>query len=319
MAIRRTRALIVGLVAVLASGLVSVLAGTGIANADSALISVYSPSMDKDIPVKVLKAAGGGPAPTLYLLDGLRAPDDNNGWLIETDVENFFAGKHVNVVIPFGGGGTFYSDWLRDDPKLGRVKWETFLTKELPPVMASQFGSDGVNNAVAGLSMSGTSALNLAIHRPDFYKAVASYSGYPTASSPGFAQGIQVSVAQMGGDALNMWGFWPSAAWIHNDPLLNVGALRGKSVYISSGAGSAAGDPTVDPDSKSFDPVKFSQTVPLETASGLSSRTFVPAAQRAGAKLQTHIADEGLHTWNYWQDRLHESWANTLAPALGTS
>jgi S-formylglutathione hydrolase FrmB len=319
MAIRRTRALIVGLVAVLASGLVSVLAGTGIAHADSALISVYSPSMDKDIPVKVLKAAGGGPAPTLYLLDGLRAPDDNNGWLIETDVENFFAGKHVNVVIPFGGGGTFYSDWLRDDPKLGRVKWETFLTKELPPVMASQFGSDGVNNAVAGLSMSGTSALNLAIHHPDFYKAVASYSGYPTASSPGFAQGIQVSVAQMGGDALNMWGFWPSAAWIHNDPLLNVGALRGKSVYISSGAGSAAGDPTVDPDSKSFDPVKFSQTVPLETASGLSSRTFVPAAQRAGAKLQTHIADEGLHTWNYWQDRLHESWANTLAPALGTS
>ena len=319
MAIRRTRALIVGLVAVLASGLVSVLAGTGIAHADSALISVYSPSMDKDIPVKVLKAAGGGPAPTLYLLDGLRAPDDNNGWLIETDVENFFAGKHVNVVIPFGGGGTFYSDWLRDDPKLGRVKWETFLTNELPPVMASQFGSDGVNNAVAGLSMSGTSALNLATHHPDFYKAVASYSGYPTASSPGFAQGIQVSVAQMGGNALNMWGFWPSATWLRNDPLLNVGALRGKSVYISSGAGSAAGDPTVDPDSKSFDPVKFSQTVPLETASGLSSRSFVPAAKAAGANLQTHIADEGLHTWNYWQDRLHESWASTLAPALGTS
>ncbi|MDH6289139.1 alpha/beta hydrolase [Rhodococcus sp. NM-2] len=319
MAIRRTRALIVGLVAVLASGLVSVLAGTGVAHADSALISVYSPSMDKDIPVKVLKAAGGGPAPTLYLLDGLRAPDDNNGWLIETDVESFFAGKHVNVVIPFGGGGTFYSDWQRDDPKLGRVKWETFLTNELPPVMASQFGSDGVNNAVAGLSMSGTSALNLATHRPDFYKAVASYSGYPTASSPGFAQGIQVSVAQMGGNALNMWGFWPSGAWLRNDPLLNVGALRGKSVYISSGAGSAAGDPTVDPDSASFDPVKFSQTVPLETASGLSSKVFVPAAQRAGAKLQTHITDDGLHTWNYWQDRLHESWANTLAPALGTS
>jgi S-formylglutathione hydrolase FrmB len=185
--------------------------------------------------------------------------------------------------------------------------------------MASQFGSDGVNNAVAGLSMSGTSALNLATHHPDFYKAVASYSGYPTASSPGFAQGIQVSVGQMGGNALNMWGFWPSATWLRNDPLLNVGALRGKSVYISSGAGSAAGDPTVDPDSKSFDPVKFSQTVPLETASGLSSRTFVPAARAAGANLQTHIADEGLHTWNYWQDRLHESWASTLAPALGTS
>jgi S-formylglutathione hydrolase FrmB len=123
----------------------------------------------------------------------------------------------------------------------------------------------------------------------------------------------------MGGNALNMWGFWPSGAWLRNDPLLNVGALRGKSVYISSGAGSTASDPTVDPDSASFDPVKFSQTVPLETASGLSSKVFVPAAQRAGANLQTHITDDGLHTWNYWQDRLHESWANTLAPALGTS
>ncbi|MFZ2178583.1 MAG: alpha/beta hydrolase family protein [Rhodococcus sp. (in: high G+C Gram-positive bacteria)] len=319
MAIRRTRALIVGLVAVLASGLASLVTGVGIAHADSTLISVYSPSMNKNIPVKVLRAAGDGPAPTLYLLDGLRAPDDNNGWLIETDVERFFAGKHVNVAIPFGGGGTFYSDWQRDDPKLGRVKWETFLTRELPPVMASQFGSDGVNNAIAGLSMSGTSALNLAVHRPDFYKAVASYSGYPTASSPGFAQGIQVSVREMGGNPLNMWGFWPSASWIRNDPMLNVSALRGKAVYISSGAGSPGDDPTVNPASDDFDPMKFAQMVPLETASGLSSQTFVPAVKLAGAKLQTHITDDGIHTWTYWQDRLHESWNSTIAPALGTA
>ena len=83
---------------------------------------------------------------------------------LNPDVESFFADKHVNVAIPFGGGGTFYSDWQRDDPKLGRVKWETFLTQELPPFMADRFGSDNVNNAVAGLSMSGTSALNLAAH-----------------------------------------------------------------------------------------------------------------------------------------------------------
>ena len=194
MVIRRTRSLAVTLVTLLAATLATFFAGSGVAHADSAMVYVHSNAMNKTIPVKVLRAAGGGPAPTLYLLDGLRAPDNNNGWLINTDVEAFFADKHVNVAIPFGGGGSFYTDWERDDPRFGKVKWETFLTQELPPVMASQFGSDGVNNAIAGLSMSGTSALNLAAHHPNFYKAVASYSGYPTASEPGYAQGIAASV-----------------------------------------------------------------------------------------------------------------------------
>jgi diacylglycerol O-acyltransferase / trehalose O-mycolyltransferase len=317
MMIRRVRSLSAALVALLAAAFAITFAGTGVAQAETALISVHSAAMNKDIPVKVLKAAGGGAAPTLYLLDGLRAPDNDNGWLINTDVVGFFADKHVNVAIPFGGGGSFYTDWERDDPKLGRVKWETFLTKELPPVMASQFGSDGVNNAIAGLSMSGTSALNLAAHHPDFYKSVASFSGYPTASAPGFAQGIQASVLEMGGNPLNMWGFWPFGSWLRNDPLLNVGALRGKAVYVSSGVGSPLSDPTVNPVSGKFDPVRFVQLVPLETAAGISSQTFVPAAQLAGAKVQTHITANGIHWWNYWQDRLHEAWFGTLGPALG--
>ncbi|OZC42293.1 esterase [Rhodococcus sp. 05-2255-1e] len=313
----RLRSTVLALVAVMVATMATVLMGTGVAKADSELVYVYSPSMDKNIPIKVLRAAGGGPAPTLYLLDGLRAPEDNSGWLIETDVESFFADKHVNVVIPFGGGGTFYSDWQRDDPKLGRVKWETFLTQELPPFMADRFGSDNVNNAVAGLSMSGTSALNLAAHRPDFYKAVASFSGYPTASSPGFAQGISVAVGEMGGNARNMWGTWPSADWIRNDPSLNVGALRNTAVFVSSGSGSPATDPVFNPASSRFDPVKFAQMVPLETAAGMSSRAFVPLLQAAGGRPNVKITGTGVHWWNHWQQHLHEAWFETIAPAVG--
>ena len=316
--VRRLKTVFIAVLAMLASlGLVA-LPGAGTAAASSELVYVYSAAMNKNIPVKVLTAAGGGPAPTFYLLDGLRAPDNDNGWLINTDVENFFADKHVNVAIPFGGGGTFYSDWERDDPALGHVRWETFLTRELPAYMKDNFNSDGVNNAIAGLSMSGTSALNLATHNPNFYKAVASYSGYPTASSPGFAQGIAISVAQMGGNSVNMWGPWPSASWFRNDPLLNVGALRGKAVYISSGDGvPSVTDAALNPASRSFNPVLFAQLVPLETASGISSRTFVPALQLAGARVQVHTAPVGVHWWNYWQDRLHESWYGTIAPAIG--
>ncbi|TSE01957.1 esterase family protein [Skermania sp. ID1734] len=317
MSVHRIRTLSALLVAMLAAVSAAFITGSSVAQADTALVYVHSNAMNKNIPVEVLKAAGGGPAPTLYLLDGLRAPDDNNGWLINTDVVSFFAGKHVNVAIPFGGGGTFYSDWISDDPKLGHVRWETFLTDELPAYMKANFGSDGVNNAIAGLSMSGTSALNLAEHRPDLYKAVASFSGYPTASEPGFAQGIQVAVMQMGGNPMNMWGFWPNPVWWHNDPLLNVGALRGKSVYISAGEGAPSSDPTVNPASASFNAVKFTQMVPLETAAGLSTSTFLPAVQAAGAKVQVHITPQGIHWWNYWQDRLHEAWFGTLGPALG--
>ena len=63
---------------------------------------------------------------------------------------------------------------------------ETFLTRELPGYMKRKYNSDNRRSGVAGLSMSGTAALNLASRHPGFYKAVASYSGYPTVTMPGF-------------------------------------------------------------------------------------------------------------------------------------
>ena len=71
----------------------------------------------------------------------------------------------MNVVTPIGGAFSYYTDWLRDDPVLGRNKWTTFFTKELPPLIDKQFGTTKVN-AIAGISMAGTSVLNLAINAP---------------------------------------------------------------------------------------------------------------------------------------------------------
>ncbi len=75
--------------------------------------------------------------------------------------------------------------------------------------MAANHGSDNRRNGIAGLSMSGTSALNLASRHPNFYKAVASYSGYPTVTMPGFTQGIQASVIEMGGNPHQHVGLLP--------------------------------------------------------------------------------------------------------------
>ncbi len=304
----RTR-LLAGVVAVVATaGLTSVVAA-GPAQARTANNYVYSAAMKRDIPVEIIGARRVG-APTLYLLDGLRAPNNDNGWLINTDVVKFFAKKNVNVVIPFGGAGSFYTDWERTDPVLGINKWETFLTRELPNYMAKKYRSSPTRNAIAGLSMSGTSALNLATRHPDMYRGVASYSGYPLTTEPGFAQGIQVAIADVGGNPINMWGVYPFGEWLQNDPALKASALRGKRVFISAGTGGSDIDPVTDP-------TKFAQVVPLEVASGIANRQYLGTLRQNGVDVVSRITNEGTHDWNFWSARLKESWFTTLGPSLG--
>lgn len=94
---------------------------------------VYSAAMRRTIKVQLAGAESSSRRPTLYLLGGLGEQDPANSiWNIKTPVGAFFADKDVNVVLPIAGNGSMYTDWQRDDPKLGRYRWETFLTKELP-------------------------------------------------------------------------------------------------------------------------------------------------------------------------------------------
>lgn len=119
--------------------------------------------MGRDVPLRVRTPADtSAPRPTLYLLNGAGGGEGQATWDARTDIDEFFEGKNVNVVTPLDGSFTYYTDWERDDPVLGRNKWTTFLTQELPPIIDATFGTTGVN-AIAGLSMSGTSVLSLAI------------------------------------------------------------------------------------------------------------------------------------------------------------
>lgn len=278
---------------------------------------VYSAAMNRGVPVCIVSTSKRN-AGTLYLLDGLRAPNNSSGWLINTDVASWMRGKGVNLAIPFGGGGSFYTDWEQRDPALGNNKWETFLTRELPAHMARKYHANRNKNGVAGLSMSGTSALNLASRHPDKYRAVASYSGYPTVTMPGFNQGIQASVAEMGGNPINMWGIWPAGQWAANDPFLTAGNLSGKRVYVSSGSGVGSRyDSSLTPGAAGFDPVKFAQMIPLEVAASTSSQLYIARlATVPGVHLTTHISPDGSHWWDYWQARFKESWHSTFGPAL---
>lgn len=66
------------------------------------------------------------------MLDGLRAQENQSGWIINTNIIDFYKDKNVNVVLPIGGESSFYTDWQQPD-RGKHYMWETFLMKELPP------------------------------------------------------------------------------------------------------------------------------------------------------------------------------------------
>ena len=160
--------------------------------------NAYSPSMDFEVPLAVITPDGtfDEARPTVYMLNGAGGAEQGMDWITATtysdlkDEENiieFYQDKGVNVVIPQAGAFSYYTDWV-ESPENNylwqeNIKWETFLTKELPQALESTINGNG-KRAIAGMSMSATSALVLAEHNPGFYDAVGSFSGCAATSRP---------------------------------------------------------------------------------------------------------------------------------------
>lgn len=271
-------------------------------------LRVYSPSMETITRVRVVRAADPkAPAPTLYLLNGAGGGSDGN-WLDRTDVVDFFADKQVNVVIPFGGAGSYFADWRADDPVLGKQRWTTFLTRELPPMIDAEFGGTGAN-AIAGLSMAGTSVFQLALAEPGLYRAIGSYSGCVRTSSPGGQAIVRTVVGSRLGNAANMWGPPTDPAWSANDPYLHAEALRGTEVYISSGTGIPGPFDTIGAQD---DPVQLAYQLlfgaSLEAVTNLCTHQLRDRLRELGIPAHVDLRPTGTHSWGYWEQDLHKSW-----------
>ncbi|MEU8393541.1 hypothetical protein AB0C20_36410, partial [Micromonospora sp. NPDC048843] len=89
-------------------------------------LTVHSAAMDSEIRIDVLRPADESrPAPNLYMLNGLDAGLGKMNWQGQTKALDWLADQPVNVIQPIGGRGSYYTDWLRPDPKLGVNKWKT--------------------------------------------------------------------------------------------------------------------------------------------------------------------------------------------------
>ncbi|WP_345497612.1 alpha/beta hydrolase [Nocardia callitridis] len=274
-------------------------------------VTVYSQAMAKNITLKVLPAPdGSAPAHTLYLLNGGSGGTEGSNWHTKTDVDGFFADKQVNVVIPVGGEGSYFTDWKADDPDLGRQQWKTFLVDELTPIIDSAFHGSG-GNSIVGISMSATSVFQLAIAAPETYQAIGSYSGCVGTSDPAGKAMTQAVVTRWNGNPDNMWGPGSDPAWAANDAFVNADKLRGTTIYVAAGTGTAGELDTLDGPNIDNGGTLIGQLV--------SGGVLEAVMRQCSLQLQNRLAaldipatfefrDTGTHSWGYWQQYLHNSW-----------
>ncbi|MBI3217720.1 MAG: esterase family protein [Mycobacterium sp.] len=247
---------------------------------------------------------GGGPN-SVYLLDGLRAQEDFNGWDINTAAFEWFYDTGLSVVMPVGGQSSFYTDWYQ--PAVGSAgtltfKWETFLTQELPAWLAATHGQSPVGNAVVGLSMSGSAALTLATWHPQQFIFASSLSGFLNPSAGLWPTLIGLAMSDGGGyNARAMWGPSSDIAWRRNDPMVNINRLvaNGTALWVYCGSGMPS-DLDTGGDFGGMFSAQYLENITLSTNKEFQQR-YVAAG---GRNAVFNFPPNGTHSWGYWGAQL---------------
>jgi diacylglycerol O-acyltransferase/trehalose O-mycolyltransferase len=272
-------------------------------------LMVPSPSMGRDIKVEFQ----GGGRHAVYLLDGLRARDDLNGWDIETQAFEWYFESGLSVVMPVGGMSSFYTDWYQPAAGNGGVwtyNWETFLTQELPAWLSANRGISFGGNAAVGLSMAGNASLTLAQYHPQNFIYAGSLSGFLNLSDGIWPSLVSLAMRDSGGfDANAMWGPPGDPAWARNDPTVNVQRLVANNtriwVYCGNGTPTELGGADL--------PAQF-----LENLTRASNIAFQDRYLAAGGQNGVfNFPGSGTHSWGYWGAQL-QAMKPDLQSVLGT-
>ena len=290
-------------------GLVSVVGDSATAAAFSRpglaveYLDVPSAGMGRDIRIQF--QSGGENAPAVYLLDGLRAQDDFNGWDINTAAFEWYDHSGLSVVMPVGGQSSFYSDWYK--PAKGKngtytYKWETFLTQELPAWLQSNKAVKPTGSAVVGLSMAGSAALTLAIYHPQQFPYAASLSGFLNLSEGWWPMLVGLSMGDAGGfKSEDMWGPSSDPAWKRDDPYVNIDKLIANNtrIWIFCGNGKPS-DLDAGASAGNLFNAKFLEGFTLRT-----NKTFRDTyLANGGSNGVFNFPENGTHSWGYWGAQL---------------
>ena len=255
------------------------------------------------------------PAPMLYLFDGISGTE-TSGWLKWGGLEKVFAEENVTIVMPTGASASLYSDWVRDDPALGRYKWETFVTKELAPLLERP--EHGLNfngkRGVAGLSMGAIGAVHMANAHPELFNAVMGLSGCYSTMDPIGRQIAKVMVESRGGNVENMWGPYGSDMWRYHDVVTHPEGLRNMRVYLFTADGTVTQAELDYQKTRPF--YELAAGAVLEQGTHQCTVALDQAMRNAGMTHQmVEYKHGGVHSWDLFDRQLPTAW-QAIKPSL---
>lgn len=136
------------------------------------------------------QASIGHRVPVLYWLSGLTCTEEN--FIVKAGAQRVAAELGLALVVPdtsprglnipgdagsydFGVGAGFYVD-ATEAPWSDGYRMYSYVTKELPGVVAADFQVDPLRSGIFGHSMGGHGALTIALKNPHAYKSVSAFA-----------------------------------------------------------------------------------------------------------------------------------------------
>jgi S-formylglutathione hydrolase len=128
--------------------------------------------------------------PVLYFLAGLTCTEETAA--IKAGMQRLAAELGLIVVTPdtsprdtgiagtigdweFGEGAGFYLD-ASQAPYSSRFRMDSWITRELPTLIAANFPADSARSGICGHSMGGHGALTIALRNPEQYQSVSAFA-----------------------------------------------------------------------------------------------------------------------------------------------
>ncbi|MBL7744812.1 MAG: esterase family protein [Chitinophagaceae bacterium] len=141
-------------------------------------ITIYSTTMKKDIKCVVIRPAmvqdENTSLPVVYLLHGWSGNFSN--WITKVpELKKYSDEYRLMIVCPDG----HYSSWYFDSPVDSAMRYETYISKEVPAYIDAHYSTirSRKARAITGLSMGGHGGLFLGFRHADMFGGCGSMSG----------------------------------------------------------------------------------------------------------------------------------------------
>lgn len=276
------------------------------------LATIVPKALARPVTVRILLPVDYNPHadqryPVLYLFPGTSG--HSYDWMTVGDAPKTLAPYRLITVssdIGFDGdGGSWFTNWVDQHTALGPSQWETYDIHELIPWIDANFDTirSRTGRAVAGLSMGGYGATELAARHPDLFVQQAAFSGAPEIDRD--LEARLGAEAVIGATMVGLNGVEANAPygnhvtdeinWEGHDPARLITNLRPIKLWFATADGLPGqyDDPVTDP-------VGYLGSGTIESLTHISTDLFVKHLREAHMSAYVYDYGKGTHTWPYW-------------------